>query len=1156
MLRGGFKRFDEESKNTTSRNHRGSSRLQDTSAFPLLNFEDSNGISPSNTTERWETIRHQSSEESLEKPTKNYSNGEDHQQQSIVQSNFTSQAPLQVTSHKPINPLPVRPRSSLPAYERRLTRRQTELSSNQEKSKPPNFDSFNLVGPDENASWNRNSRLKRHHTQDQSFVAFDSHGVPLQTISERPPERFSGGSEIRSEIISEGHHYYRAHSSRKAGLADTSTRYRSQNDWLEEHHRAPPILQPRQNEVQMSNRPARTITGKSKQSRDDEPKFRRPGEYPPGTMQSVKYLKEQSSSSQHHHKGLIIGRHNEQEEFIHSRETASTNARFKVNSRQNDLQRSHEASQYHTLLSQEGYRDRTEFYKTEPQSANQHPEMLTTSFREWRLEPNEHSFHGHTHMPFAYPPTYSQSPPIVTADHELIDSRISGGAYVDYYLGDSEFTGPTIHHTQNHLLSKHKFNLPFSANYENSITVEAEDERVSGLTTPSFALPRYCENLSKPQSDGKTILLPHEDSYPDRRRRTIERSNPSAASATPVLKHGRKSSEDFQRVSDVLGSDEAYGNQTEVGLFLDNQKFVEGFRGKDSRTFRDDESEGNIFLSFKQSEINQDSLRDSTFLQSHAQANSDVRKQSFRDRESSHKDRTHELIRHAHDYESIGQELLSPAILAKTPKTVLPEILGGIQGRNAIPITDNLAEKDVNSDSPEGNTEDKEDDLLEKFVKIAAPILQKDKITEAQEESIRRAVEQLGIQLKETKKEKQLEVASESPNPIGPINDFTASIRDAARRLKKPGDIVKVTEGKNSETLISEGHSSQKGVLFISAPSKSMAYLGPQGSSDSSLPPIETLPSLLDAASEYGVEPVLAQSDPNLKMNDARLVAASNLVVASHDPARKPGRSLEGDPTTATLTLDTEEKIKLSKQNAEDLRSDDDAAIASRRPEGTKKDPTQLSKVASPVSKNLPGSNEKPLGATMEEIEFLNRFLVIAGPDFNGSELSVVERDRIHDEALRAGIPEEFLNQLLDQSAGIKRWEERSEFSDEKSTFRKRRNQNDEAEPNTPGDSTCSGRSSLRTRPTLSSSEYTDSMSFSSKEYTFYRASPSEAVYVCGFRRMQSDFWPHVTNQMSDGLVQTVGAVWSGDSESVRSDDASWETGRKNRKPFYSAKGR
>ncbi|KAL3939653.1 MAG: hypothetical protein SGBAC_005654 [Bacillariaceae sp.] len=60
-----------------------------------------------------------------------------------------------------------------------------------------------------------------------------------------------------------------------------------------------------------------------------------------------------------------------------------------------------------------------------------------------------------------------------------------------------------------------------------------------------------------------------------------------------------------------------------------------------------------------------------------------------------------------------------------------------------------------------------------------------------------------------------------------------------------------------------------------------------------------------------------------------------------------------------------------------------------------------------------------PLGATPQEIDALNRFLSVVGPNFNGRNLSFGNRKDIYDGARKVGLNKVLVDKFLDQSAGI-----------------------------------------------------------------------------------------------------------------------------------------
>jgi hypothetical protein len=161
-----------------------------------------------------------------------------------------------------------------------------------------------------------------------------------------------------------------------------------------------------------------------------------------------------------------------------------------------------------------------------------------------------------------------------------------------------------------------------------------------------------------------------------------------------------------------------------------------------------------------------------------------------------------------------------------------------------------------------------------------------------------------------------------------------------------------------------------------------------------------------------------------------------------------------------------------------------------------------------------------PLGASFEEIQYLNDFLKIVGPDFDANELSLAEREDLQQEAQSAGIPFKVLNKILDQSAGIRQWDESSNYSDEGKSTRTKM--------------TFGSRAS-RTTTNTTYSEY-DSLS---------KISPLSEVghgVDCGCG-MKDGFWPELSKEVEDTVRDTFGSVLSADSMSVNSDEYqySWD---------------
>jgi hypothetical protein len=74
----------------------------------------------------------------------------------------------------------------------------------------------------------------------------------------------------------------------------------------------------------------------------------------------------------------------------------------------------------------------------------------------------------------------------------------------------------------------------------------------------------------------------------------------------------------------------------------------------------------------------------------------------------------------------------------------------------------------------------------------------------------------------------------------------------------------------------------------------------------------------------------------------------------------------------------------------------------------------------SPVAKNSPtpssGMPEIPEGATEEELKLLNRFIEVAACNFEGKKLSSDSEARVRSAALKVGLSEKFVDQLLEQA--------------------------------------------------------------------------------------------------------------------------------------------
>jgi len=74
---------------------------------------------------------------------------------------------------------------------------------------------------------------------------------------------------------------------------------------------------------------------------------------------------------------------------------------------------------------------------------------------------------------------------------------------------------------------------------------------------------------------------------------------------------------------------------------------------------------------------------------------------------------------------------------------------------------------------------------------------------------------------------------------------------------------------------------------------------------------------------------------------------------------------------------------------------------------------------SSDLSENSSNKTDDPIGASLSELEMINKFLTLLGPDFDGS-LSPKELDDIYRQSENAGLTKEFTDKMLNQSAGMK----------------------------------------------------------------------------------------------------------------------------------------
>mmetsp|Transcript_27325 Transcript_27325/g.56566 ORF Transcript_27325/g.56566 Transcript_27325/m.56566 type:complete len:316 (+) Transcript_27325:2-949(+) len=76
--------------------------------------------------------------------------------------------------------------------------------------------------------------------------------------------------------------------------------------------------------------------------------------------------------------------------------------------------------------------------------------------------------------------------------------------------------------------------------------------------------------------------------------------------------------------------------------------------------------------------------------------------------------------------------------------------------------------------------------------------------------------------------------------------------------------------------------------------------------------------------------------------------------------------------------------------------------------------------------KSLSRDPETPIGASLDELEMINTFMNVLGPNFGGP-LSAKELESVYERSQKAGLTKEFTDRMLDESAGILMWEKKTE---------------------------------------------------------------------------------------------------------------------------------
>jgi len=154
-----------------------------------------------------------------------------------------------------------------------------------------------------------------------------------------------------------------------------------------------------------------------------------------------------------------------------------------------------------------------------------------------------------------------------------------------------------------------------------------------------------------------------------------------------------------------------------------------------------------------------------------------------------------------------------------------------------------------------------------------------------------------------------------------------------------------------------------------------------------------------------------------------------------------------------------------------------------------------------------------PIGASLNEIEMINMFLTVLGPDFDGS-LSTKELEALHHRSTKAGLTKEFTNNMVHQSAGI--------------LMRGKKNEPDLVNRQ-PSNSVqafqikCSAVSPTASANSASDEAYDD--------HGFTRNTPKvQSKMDC----LVETFWAESSNIVGGDMIENVQAALSGDGDSKR----------------------
>ena len=397
---------------------------------------------------------------------------------------------------------------------------------------------------------------------------------------------------------------------------------------------------------------------------------------------------------------------------------------------------------------------------------------------------------------------------------------------------------------------------------------------------------------------------------------------------------------------------------------------------------------------------------------------------------------------------------------------------------------------------------------LQKFVKLAAPVLSSGAISLAKDDPIRLAAEKLGISLNDNTTEPEEHLVKVPLNVE--IKHKKSQIAGTQEIISKEHSIHFKTNTKNRQ---------RQGSSMMSPSSSSLL--------DCDETDISDLHTLSQSVDDSFVDPRKYVQSIDLKSVHSGSISAITF--------RGGNGSIDPDGYSESRSADSYKKVEKYQRErriprGSTRRREYDMSTTMEKP-----DPPRVGSSVSEKEKRH-RQKGKPLGASMEEIEMINKFLAIVGSNFDGSSLSIEERENLHHEAAKAGLSEDFLNKMLDQSAGIILWEQRSVSSDDYSETSKIPTPLiSKARIETPGGSTFTGRS-FRTKGsaddmTKATLETGYSEDFTYDEDGFTMKTPKETKFSC----LRNLFWMESSNVVGDDMTENILAVMSADSESIYS---------------------